>query len=208
MNGGRTNNDNVMNTCRSVVLVEGVSDQAAVETLATRRGLSLAREGIAVVPMGGVHAFGRYLTWLESLGTNQRITGLYDAGEEHVVRDSLRHAGYGSGTPLTRAEMEALGFYVCIRDLEDELIRALGSTAVEAILAEHGDLAAFRTLQKQPAWRGRASEAQLRRFLGSGAMRKTRYARILVAALDPDQSPRPLRLALDRARLASSPPVE
>lgn len=208
MTGDRAAHDDGMTTRWSVVLVEGVSDQVAIETLAQRRGLTLAHEGIVVVPMGGVHAFGRHLAQLGPRGTNQRLTGLYDAGEEDVVRDSLRQAGYGSAAPLTRAEIEARGFYVCVRDLEEELIRALGSVAVEAILAEHGDLAAFRTLQKQPAWRGRASESQLRRFLGSGAMRKTRYARFLVEALDPNRAPRPLRLALDHASRAGAPPAE
>lgn len=42
----------------SVVLVEGLSDQAAIEALAVRRGRDLAAEGVAVVPMGGAHAIG------------------------------------------------------------------------------------------------------------------------------------------------------
>ncbi|HAX24516.1 MAG TPA: hypothetical protein DCX80_05700 [Chloroflexi bacterium] len=195
-----------MTTSRSVVLVEGVSDQIAVETLAARCGLALSQMSIAVVPMGGVHAFGRYLARLGPRGANRRVTGLYDSGEEDVVCDSLRRAGYGDGTLSARTEIEALGFYVCVRDLEEELIRALGSAAVEAIIAEHGDLAAFRTLQKQPVWRDRTNESQLRRFLGSGATRKIRYARFLVEALDPDRAPRPLRLALDHAN-RSDPPL-
>lgn len=35
-----------------VVLVEGVSDQAALEALAARRGRDLDAEGIAIVPLG------------------------------------------------------------------------------------------------------------------------------------------------------------
>jgi hypothetical protein len=88
--------------------------------------------------------------------------------------------------------MEALGFYVCFADLEDELIRALGVAAVEQVLEAEGDLRAFRTLQKQPAWHGRSAEQQLRRFMGSGGSRKLRYARLLVDALDASQVPRPL----------------
>jgi hypothetical protein len=64
--------------------------------------------------------------------------------------------------------------------------------AVEQVVAAQGELASFRTLQKQPAWRGRATEAQLRRFMGSGGRRKIRYARLLVEALDLAQVPRPL----------------
>ena len=37
----------------AVVLVEGMSDQAAVQTLAERAGRDLRAEGVFVVPMGG-----------------------------------------------------------------------------------------------------------------------------------------------------------
>ena len=92
--------------------------------------------------------------------------------------------------------MERLGFYVCVADLEEELIRALGVAAVEQVVEAHGDLGSFRTLQKQPQWQGRPPEDQLRRFMGSGGRRKIRYARFLVEALDHAQVPRPLDLAL------------
>ena len=75
---------------------------------------------------------------------------------------------------------------------EDELIRALGPASVEAVIDSQGDLGSFRTFQKQPAWRGRSIEGQLRRFMGSADRRKIRYARLLVAALDLDRVPRPL----------------
>jgi hypothetical protein len=88
--------------------------------------------------------------------------------------------------------MEQLGFHVCVADLEDELIRALGAAAVEEVVDAHGDLVPFRTLQKQPAWQARPKEEQLRRFMGSGGRRKIRYARFLVEALDLSQVPRPL----------------
>ena len=88
--------------------------------------------------------------------------------------------------------MERLGFFVCVEDLEDELIRALGPAAIEVVLDSQGDLVPFRTFQKQPAWRGQPVEAQLRRFMGSADRRKLRYARLLVEALDLAQVPRPL----------------
>jgi hypothetical protein len=50
-----------------------------------------------------------------------------------------------------------------------------------------------------PAWRGRPTEEQLRRFMGSGGRRKFRYARILVEALDLERVPRPLDAVLTRA---------
>ena len=88
--------------------------------------------------------------------------------------------------------MERLGFYVCEADLEDELIRALGAEAAEGVVETQGDIGPFRTLQKQPEWRGRPLHDQLRRFFGSGGRRKIRYARFLVEALDLDTMPRPL----------------
>ena len=142
--------------------------------------------------MGGAHAIGRFLTRFGSEGVNARLAGLYDLGEERVVRRSLQRAGFGSDTQLTRAEMERLGFYVCVVDLEDELIRALGAASVEQVVGAQGDLGSFRTLQKQPEWRGRTTEEQLRRFMGSGGRRKIRYAQLLVDALDLNRVPRPL----------------
>jgi hypothetical protein len=88
--------------------------------------------------------------------------------------------------------MEQLGFFVCVVDLEDELIRALGVAVVERIVADEGELRSFRTLQKQPAQQGRSVAAQLRRFMGTRSGRKLRYAGLLVDALDLDRVPRPL----------------
>ena len=124
------------------------------------------------------------------------FAGLSDAGEESEFRRGLERAGLGS--PSTRADLEALRFYVCDADLEDELIRALGAHAVERVVDAQGDLRAFRTLQKQPEWRGRPVDEQLRRFFGSGGSRKIRYGRLLVEALDLARVPRPLDLVLAR----------
>jgi len=178
----------------AVVLVEGISDQVALEALAERRGRDFDAEGVSVVPIGGAQAIGKFLELYGPQGHDVKVAGLYDDAEEGEFRRGLDRAGLGSG--LTRAEMERLGFYVCVADLEDELIRALGAARVEQVVEAHGDLGPFRTLQKQPAWKGRPTEEQLRRFMGSGGRRKIRYARFLVEALDLDQVPRPLDLVL------------
>jgi hypothetical protein len=175
---------------RAVILVEGRSDQIAVETLAARRSRDLAGEGVAVVPVGGAQAIGRSLARFGPRGSNLVVAGLCDAGEEAFVRRAVERAGLGSAR--TRVDLEALGFYVCEADLEDELIRALGPAGVEAVLEANGDLGSFRTFQRQPAWRGRGVDAQLRRFFGSADSRKLRYARFLVEALHPARVPRPL----------------
>ena len=175
---------------RAVVLVEGVSDEVALEALAARRDLDLGAEGVSVVPIGGAQAIGHFLDLFGPRGLDVRIAGLCDAAEEPDFRRGIERTGLGSD--LTRADMERLGFYVCVDDLEDELIRALGADAVEQVVDAQSELGAFRTLQKQPAWRGRPTENQLRRFMGSGGRRKIRYARLLVEALDLARVPRPL----------------
>lgn len=180
----------VPDTARAVVLVEGISDQVAVEALAARRGRDLRSEGVSVVPIGGAQAIGRFLDRYRRHGLDIRVAGLCDAGEESDFRRGLERAGFGS--ILTRAEMESRGFYVCVEDLEDELIRALGVASVERIADAQGDLRSFRTLQKQAAWQGRPTQEQLRRFMGSGGSRKIKYARLLVDALDLTRVPRPL----------------
>jgi hypothetical protein len=171
------------------VLVEGLSDRLALETLALLQGRDLDAEGVAIVPIGGAQAIGSVLDRLRAR-SDVRLAGLCDAAEEAHFRRGLERAGLG--VDLGRDEMERLGFYVCVADLEDELIRSLGAASVERVVEAQGDLGAFRTLQRQPAWRGRATEEQLRRFMGSGGSRKLRYARLLVEALDLAQVPRPL----------------
>lgn len=175
----------------AVVLVEGLSDRRALEALAERSGRNLAAEGVSIVQIGGAQAIGRYLT---PVGP-RTLAGLCDAAEEADFRRALERAGLGSN--LTRAGMESLGFFVCVEDLEDELIRALGASAVLEVVEAEGDLSSFRTLQRQPEWRGRPVEAQLRRFFGSGGGRKIRYARLLVEALDLSRTPRPLQRVLE-----------
>jgi hypothetical protein len=177
-------------SARTVVLVEGVSDQLALEALAERRGRNLAAEAVAVVPIGGSKNIGSFLDLFGPHGLDLRLAGLCDAGEEGDFQRALERAGLGSN--LTRADMERLGFYVCVADLEDELIRALGAAAVERVIEAQDELASFRSLQKQPAWRGRRVEEQLRRFFGSKGNRKSRFGALLVEALDLAQVPRPL----------------
>jgi hypothetical protein len=175
-------------TAAAVVLVEGISDQLALETVAANRGRDLVAERVVIAPIGGAHAIGRFLTRLRD---GVRLAGLCDVHEEEVFRRGLVAARVGA--PRNRADMELLGFFVCVRDLEDELIRAVGLPAVEELLDAHGDLAAFRSFQNQPAWRGRPPAAQMRRFLCSGSRRKLRYVRLLVeAAAHRDALPHPL----------------
>src|SRR5258708_29776276 len=162
---------------RGVILVEGTSDRLAVETLARRRGRDLPAEDIAVVPMDGYGNLTRVLGQYRDVP----LAGLYDIGEE---RHFLRALDCDDRQGLERA-----GFYACTRDLEDELTRAVGPDGMERVLAEQGELRAFRTHQKQPAHRDRPLEEQLHGFMWN---RKQRYAVLLVEALDLERIPRPL----------------
>ncbi|MEU9008939.1 TOPRIM nucleotidyl transferase/hydrolase domain-containing protein [Streptomyces sp. NPDC048479] len=166
---------------RTAVLLEGPSDLAAVEALAARRGRDLAAEGVCVVPMGGAMSVGRYAGLLGPPGLGLRLVGLCDEGEQRF---------YDRG--LKRARVPHRGFFVCVTDLEDELIRALGTARVEEIVRAEGDLRAWQTFLRQPAQHGRPRQQQLRRFLGTKKGRKIRYGRLLVEALDPEQVPTPL----------------
>lgn len=166
---------------RTAVLLEGPSDLAAVETLAARRGRDLATEGVCVVPMGGAMSVGRYAGLLGPPGLGLRLAGLCDEGEQRF---------YARG--LKRARVPYRGFFVCVTDLEDELIRALGTARVEEVVRAEGDLRAWQAFLRQPAQHGRSRQQQLRRFLGTKKGRKIRYGRLLVEALAPEQVPAPL----------------
>jgi hypothetical protein len=170
---------------RGIVLVEGLSDQIAVETLASRIGRDLDAEALAVVPTGGYGGMAALLLRFGPLGADLELAGLYDRGEEPVV---LR--------ALAEARVDRRGFHRCDADLEEELIRAVGVDGVLACLEAEGDLGSFRTLQRQPAWAGRPVEAQLRRYFGAGARRKLRYARALIEAVEIERIPAPLSAVL------------
>lgn len=92
---------------RSVVLIEGVSDQLALDALARRRGRDPDAEDITLVAMGGATNIGRRLGEFGPQGIGLRLTGLCDAAEEGDFRRGLERAGLGSN--LSRADMERLG---------------------------------------------------------------------------------------------------
>jgi hypothetical protein len=166
---------------RAAVLLEGLSDVAAVSALAASRGRNLAAEGVCVLPIGGAMSVGRFARLLGPTGLGLRLTGLCDEGERGYYARAWEQTG--------AAPQE---FFVCVTDLEDELIRALGVTRVEELVRAEGDLRALQTFLRQPAQRDRTSHQQLRRFLGTKKGRKIRYGRVLVEALDPDRVPAPL----------------
>jgi hypothetical protein len=180
---------NAASSC-SVVLVEGMSDQSALRTVASRRGRDLPREGVFVVPMGGATNIGHFLDLFGPRGLGVRLAGLCDEGEERDFRRSLERGGLEPGR--SRADTERLGFFVCVADLEDELIRSLGAAATVQLIEAEGELGPFQTFTKQPAQRTRTREQQLRRFMGTRSGRKIHYGHVLAAALDLTRVPGPL----------------
>jgi hypothetical protein len=174
----------------AVILVEGVGDQFAISSLAARRGRNLDEEGVFVVPMGGATNIGQFLDLFGPRGLDVAVAGLCDEREERDVRRGLQRAGLGSGR--ARSDLERLGFYVCVADLEDELIRSLGVATVEELIAGQGEHGRFRTFCRQPAQRNRTQEQRLRRFMGTRSGRKIHYGRVLAEALDLARVPRPL----------------
>ncbi|WP_103539663.1 TOPRIM nucleotidyl transferase/hydrolase domain-containing protein, partial [Streptomyces sp. SM9] len=166
---------------RTAVLLEGLSDLAAVETLAARQGRDLAAEGVCVVQMAGAMNVGRYALTLGPPGLGLRLTGLCDIRERPFYE-----RGFG------RAGAPADAVFACSDDLEDELVRALGTARVEELVHAEGDDRAWQTFLRQPAQLGRPRPQQLRRFLGTKKGRKIRYGHLLVEALGPGQVPAPL----------------
>ena len=159
----------------TVVLVEGKTDRLALETVAGRLGLDL--DGVEIVPIGGAQAVRRAAAAFDG----ERLVGLCDYNEERW---------------FTRVLPDAT--FVCDRDLEEELIRALGADRVQEVVAAEGDLETFRSFQNQLYWRGRPVEQQLRRWI-TNCGRQHRYPLALVEAMEPNEIPQPLAGVLHAA---------
>lgn len=171
----------------TIILVEGASDQRAIEALARRQHRDLGSEDVAVIPMAGATNITRFMDILGPNGYNVRLAGLYDEGEEKDIVEAVEQAGIGSG--LDRVGLERLGFFVCVADLEEELIRALGPESMLDLMESQGHMRRFRSFQNQPAQRHKTIEAQLWRWLGNF---KIHYAPLMVEALDLKKVPRPM----------------
>lgn len=165
---------------KRVLLVEGESDAAALRAAAGAIDLVIGPIAHILVLEGATNVAHAKIP-----AHTTHVAALVDHAEVEMVRRRLGHAGW-SDAPL----------FVCVEDLEDELIRAAGlDRAVEVVESEH-DLRAFRALQHQVAWRGEPEHQQLRRFLASGSGRKARYAAALAAATSPERTAAPLAAAL------------
>jgi hypothetical protein len=149
-------------TIRALVLVEGDSDAAAVRALADRLGVDLDLHRVEVCSAGGVTNFSRVLADFVRTHPGVDFCGMYDVADERHVRRALANAAVAGAADES---LEGLGFFACVADLEDELIRALGTSAVERVLDAQAELASFRRFQAMPQHRG---EATHRRSPGPG----------------------------------------
>jgi hypothetical protein len=180
---------------RTIIVVEGVTDQLAVTLAARRTGRDLDGDGVSVVPIHGAHAMSRFLRQVAIDEPKARLAGLYDRGEERVIRTALERAGYGANVDGT--QLEELGFFACNADLEEELIRAAGDANLSRLIELEGDAQPWRKFRSQSAWHGRPVNQQFRRFIRSVSERNSRYIRAMVETIDPSRLPRPLLMLLD-----------
>lgn len=193
-----------MSEIRLLVLVEGDSDANAVRALADLLGCELRLHHIEICSAGGVTNFAPLLREFARAHPSATFCGMYDFAEQRHVRRALTDAGIPIGS---QDSLESFGFFACVADLEEELIRALGAEAVEHVLEAQGELISFRRFQAMPQHRLTPADQQLRRFLGRRATRKIRSARRLVERLDIDRLPRPLvQLATRMLEVASTTP--
>jgi hypothetical protein len=188
----------------ALVLLEGSSDVAALETVLERHEPLVPRTAYRLVDMGGVTNTATHLRALALAPTPLPVLGLCDAGESWVVVRALQQQGR---EVAGEADLAAHGFFVCRRDLEEELIRALGVAACLRLLEGMGLGHRFRSFSNQRAWAERPVEERLHRFAGVASGRKIRLAREMAAALPADRVPPPIaglvamvgRLAGERA---------
>ena len=152
----------------AAVLVEGWSDQAAVQSLAVRRGCDLAAGGIAVLPMGGVANFSKFVAALGSDGLGLRLAGLCDAAEETRM------------SPVSSSACDL------VASSRVKALRNSGSSCARPIWRTNSF---GRWAQNQSSVCSKRAHMQLHRFMGTRALRKIRYGSLLVEALQLERVP-------------------
>lgn len=178
-----------------VVLLEGRSDVAAVRAAAASAGVDL--DGVRLVDLGGITNVRSHLTVLARGPRADQVLGMCDAGETRFVVSALQATGRWI---RDSSDLPSAGFFVCVADLEDELLRALGARRVLAVLDRMGLRDKLGALAQQPAWQARPLHDQLHRFAGVASGRKELLAAELARELSADELPEPLRLLLERLR--------
>jgi AAA domain, putative AbiEii toxin, Type IV TA system len=146
----------------TVILVEGMSDEVAIKTLALRLGRNLDGAGVSLVALDGAPTLAAYLQLLGPAGLDLRLLGLCDADYEDRWRKYLTAGGV---VVADRNQMNQRGFQVADPDLEIVLVRALGPGRVEEIVDMHGRGSAFATFRQQPTQSGKSAEELICDFI-------------------------------------------
>lgn len=182
---------------RVTVLVEGRSDAAAVEVLAGRLGVA----GLGVVDMAGVTNVRRELGRTRSAV----VLGLCDAGEVRFVQRALAAHGREPADASDQT-LATHGWFVCHRDLEEELIRAVGVAGCLQAIEDIGDTGRWQSFTQQPEWRERDPVDQLHRFAGTASGRKLAFATRLAQVVPAEQVPAPIERLLARVAEEAADP--
>lgn len=180
------------------VLVEGTSDVAALRALRARDGIRMADEPCRIVPMGGATNIRRTLGSVVAQDDRPRVIGLCDEREApyfaraiEIFRTPLQVVG-----DVTVERLPELGFQVCRRDLEDELMRALGVDGTLAVFERLNLRDLFEGFTRQLAWQDRPLWDQLRRFGTTTSGRKELLARAFAEEVPDAATPAPLAALL------------
>ena len=81
---------------RAVIVVEGMSDRVALETLAERRGIALRAQGISIVHLDGATNIGRFLDLLRSYSERAQFIVVTHQKRTMEAADCLYGVSMGS----------------------------------------------------------------------------------------------------------------
>jgi predicted ATP-dependent endonuclease of OLD family len=177
---------------QTVVLFEGISDLLAFRESARCHTLNLDAAAVTLLSLDGANVFSTYLELLGPRGLDLRILGLVDADKEADWIAALSGAGIGV---TDRPGLNAAGVEVSDPDLEAELLSALTTTEVEQIIDADGQLQVFQTFASRPEHVGLPLDQQQLSFIKE---RKVRWAPLLAAEIDPQNTPSPIAQLLGK----------
>jgi len=149
-------------------------------------------EGVTILNLQGGGGFAAHYELFGPPGLKMDVLGLCDEDKEQTWIDALQNAG----VPVAdRAFLNAKGFYVCMKDLEDELISSLGIPAVQAIISAQGAGPAFAAFAQQPKKKTLSATDQLRGFIHGDNIRWVIH---LIDALDLAKLPGALNALMSK----------
>ena len=116
-------------TARGVILVEGISDETLLRTIAQLKEVDLDREGLSVVSLGGANNFTNAYRLFGRDGFGIPVAALVDEAEAGQPAEALG---------IDRADLERSGVFVATPDLEGEYCAALGASRTLDALTRSG----------------------------------------------------------------------